>query len=442
MAIESTDVVAALTTDEQVDRNIQETVESALEMIECVALIGPRQVGKTTLAHRIIEDRENSVYRDLDDPEQREEVGNGVEFFNNHRDALIVLDEIQNCPDLFPALKAHIDRQRRENRGPGGKFLLLGSASLDLQQHAAASLTGRYREVQMMGLLPTELRATMGKVAEAELEMRSGVAQVADQAPANVDGVSFDQVEVLWCRGGLPRSFLAADDEISVAYRRSFIENYLRNDIRELGFDVDSRLLERCFRYLASVNGCEFKKQTFADALGTDHASIDQAIGVLNQLLLIRILEPWSLNVKHRVTRRPTIYIRDSGILHNLLELETIASLQAHDRRGHSWEGFVIESLIGTAVNSGKYRGGYYFRTDDGSSELDFVLDRGGGVTWGFEIKCGNTPRVSIKNTRAADMIGVERRFLIHTGVESFMTKQGDFEGMPLTKALGVVSGG
>lgn len=418
------------------EREIKNAVLNAFEANECVALIGPRQIGKSAFAKKLAAELGGSVFKELHDPKQRDEVGDGTDFFAAHANELVVLDEIQYCPHLFPSLKAHIDRQRHEGRRGAGRFLLLGSASLDLQHEAAAALTGRCTELQMTGLLPTEIITKGGRTEDFLPQALAADAQGDVKTGAD----PHDDLERLWCRGGQPDSFMAPSDAISAKRRRDFLDNYLQHDLKALGFDIDSRTLTRCLRFLATMNGCEFKKETYQGALELKRIELDAAIGVLDRLLLVRILEPWSRNVRHQVTQKPTLYVRDTGLLHTLLDLNTAEAVRAYAQNGKSWEGFVIEAMIGAAINAEKFDGGYFFRRKDGQEELDFVMDRGDGVFWAVEIKLSPTESVKMRHVRAAEMIEAERRFFVHAGPNEFFAKQGGFEALSLMEMLKTIA--
>ena len=234
--------------------------------------------------------------------------------------------------------------------------------------------------------------------------------------------------------------FWLTSDAISAKRRRDFLHGYLKHDLKALGFDINSRNLTICLKYLATVNGCEFETSTYQKALKLKHTEINEAVAVLERLLLVRILEPWSMNVRHQVTRNPTLYVRDTGLLHRLLNLNSAEDLLDYAQRGKSWEGFVIEAMIGAAINAQKFNRGYYFRTEKGKFELDFVMDRGRGVLWAIEIKLSPAERIRASHIEAAEMIGAERRFFVHAGQDPPFEKKGGFEALSLMDMLRTIA--
>ena len=406
-----------------VNRLICAEIDSTHLRKECVTLLGPRQVGKTTLACTYFEKKLGGVYRDLEEVEARTEIGTGRDFFARHKDRLIILDEIQECEYLFPSIKVHIDRQRLA-KNTNCRFLLLGSASLDLQRKSVASLSGRVSFKQITGvLLPELINALSDKiqvVSEDELlEYHKSLS------------------ELLMFRGGMPLSLFAKSTVESLQERSEIIETYIKNDIKKYGLDVDSATLERCLKHIAMVNGTQFEIGTFTSKLITNRQRVQDAISALEQLLLLRVIDPWSeINGRSvKISKHTKLYIRDSGLLVYLLRFKTPQSLLDSHHIGAIWESFVIESLIGTAQCTGYFENCYYYRTHDGKSELDLVLEFTDGTVWGIEIKYSQSKRLNAGNVEAAENIGAKKRLVVHNGTENFET-DGDFEAMPLHMAL------
>ena len=409
-----------------VDRSITSVIDATHSHIECVTLLGPRQVGKSTLATKHYYEKMGAVYRDLEESVARIEVGTGTNFFERHKDSLIVLDEIQECEYLFPNIKVHIDRQRRAENDKC-KFLLLGSASLELQRRSMASLTGRHAMKEMTGILLLEL---LGSLSD-KIHISSGdeLAECYKNA-----------TELLMFRGGMPLSLFAKSDSESANVREYFVESNVGFDLGRYGFNVDKITVDKCLEHIASVNGQQFEIGTFTSKLSRTAEKVHDAISALEQLLLLRALEPWSeVNGRSaKVSKHTKVYLRDSGLLTHLLGFESVEALTDSRRVGLVWEGFVIESLIGTAQCAGNFRNGYFYRTYKGDSELDFVLEFKDRVTWGIEIKYSEPKRLNAGNIDAAKSIGVSRRLAIHNGTRTYKIN-GGFEAMPLHKALEAV---
>ena len=410
-----------------VDRLVTSTIGIEYTYVECVTLLGPRQVGKTTLAGTYFERKLGGVYRDLEEIEARTEIGTGRDFFARHKDRLIILDEIQECEHLFPSIKVHIDRQRLAENS-NCRFLLLGSASLDLQKKSVASLTGRVSFLEMTGILLTELINSLSdkiQVSSADelLECHKSL------------------TELLMFRGGMPQSLFAKSNAESLEIRSRFVGSYVENDVEKYGLNVDKLTLQGCLEYIAANNGKQFEIVTFTSRLLTDRQRVQDAISALEQLLLLRVVQPWKKynGQNPRVSKHTKVYIRDSGLLSSLLGFENTKQLFSSRHIGAIWESFVIESLIGTAQSIGIYRNCFYYRTHDGNSELDLILEFTDRSTWGIETKLAEPKWLSSGNIKAAKTVGVDRRLAIHNGTKSYNIN-GEFEAMPLHKALDAVS--
>ena len=406
-----------------VDRLVPNAIDIEHTYVECVTLFGPRQVGKTTLARTYYEKKFGGVYRDLEKSKVREEIGTGSDFFEHHKNRLIILDEIQECGYLFPNIKVHIDEQRFvKNRDC--RFLLLGSASLDLQKKSVASLSGRVSFMEMTGVLLTELINSLSDKlhVSSEEELLECYKSLT---------------ELLMFRGGMPLSLFAQSDALSLGNRSRFVNSYIKNDIEKYGLNVDQATLERCLKHIAMVNGTQFEIGTFTSKLITNRQRVQDAISALEQLLLLRVIDPWSeINGRSvKISKHTKLYIRDSGLLAYLLRFKTPQSLLASRHMGMIWESFVIESLIGTAQSTGYFENCYYYRSHDGKSELDLVLEYTDGTVWGIEIKYSQSKRLNAGNVEAAENIGAKKRLIVHNGTENFET-DGDFEAMPLHMAM------
>ena len=347
-----------------------------------MVLTGPRQVGKTTLALDIAEGRP-ATYLDLESEGDRARLSEPELYFADHHDELLVLDEIQRLPGLFETLRGVIDRGRREGRA-NGRVLLLGSASLELLAQSGESLAGR--------------------VAFAEL------------APFDLTEVGSERLDRLWVRGGFPDSFLANTDEASLRWRRDFIRTYLERDIPQLGPRIPAETLRRLWTMLAHNQGGLLNAANLARGLGVSGATIGRYLDLMVDLLLVRRLPPRLANAGKRLVRSPKVYLRDSGLLHALLGIADKESLLGHPVVGGSWEGLVIENLIGVAgmdVESSFYR-------TSGGAGIDLVLTWPDGREWAIEVKRTLAPRLERGLRSALADIEPERGFVVYPGDERF----------------------
>jgi len=347
-----------------------------------VALLGPRQSGKTTMAHQLARPG-HSVYLDLESELDRAKLASPELYLGERLDRLVVLDEVHRVPDLFPVLRGLIDRARREGRR-SGLYLLLGSASLDLLQQAGESLAGRvaYRELTPFHAL---------ELPETELTR-------------------------LWVRGGFPDSHLARTPAVSLQWRRDFIRTYAERDIALLGGRVGSDALQRLWRMLAYQQGGLFNASVLARSLGLDTRTVNRYIDLLVQMFLLRRLEPWHVNLGKRLTKSPKLYLRDSGLLHALLGLPDEETLLGHPAVGASWEGFVLENLITAA---GPNASAHFYRTNAGA-EIDLLLRWPDGECWAIEEKRSLSPKVERGFYVACDDLKPSRRLVVYPGKDSF----------------------
>lgn len=364
------------------ERRIAPELTLLLKTSPAVVLTGPRQVGKTTLALDIAEGQQ-AAYLDLESESGRARLAQPELYFADHANELLVLDEIQRLPGLFEVLRGVIDRGRREGKGDG-RFLLLGSASLELLAQSGESLAGR--------------------VAFAEL------------APFDLTEVGTEQIDSLWVRGGFPESFLASDEETSLRWRRDFIRTYLERDIPQLGPRIPAETLRRLWTMLAHNQGCLLNAATIARGLGVSGTTIGRYLDLMVDLLLVRRLPPRLANVGKRLVRSPKVYVRDSGLLHALLGIADKEALLGHPVVGGSWEGLVIENLIGVA---GEDAEASFYRTSSGA-EIDLVLTWPDGREWAIEVKRTLAPRVERGMRSALTDIEPERSFVVYPGNERY----------------------
>lgn len=389
-------------------RNAFDVVKNRLSNFDSVAVLGPRQTGKTTLARQIADETGGGAsYLDLESAVDRRKLDDPEAYFAANREKLIVLDEIQRAPEIFQVLRGEIDARRRQN-GKVGKFLLLGSASMDLLRQSSESLAGRISFVELTPLQPDE---------------------IANVGPESIDN--------LWLRGGFPQSFLRESDAASLQWRLDFIRTYVERDIPKFGLQVDAERLELFWRMLANDQGELFNAQRYARSLGVSGHTVARYLEILEKLLLVRNLRPWFANSNKRLVKAPRPFVRDSGILHALLAIETTDALRGNSVVGKSWEGFVIEALIDAAGDRARP---YFYRTAAGA-EADLILEMTAQRCWAFEIKLSSAPKVDRGFHTAADDLAVERRILVHRGNETFPMR-GGIEAMTLMAALAAVRAG
>jgi uncharacterized protein len=360
-------------------------------------LLGPRQVGKTTLARSLANAwKSGAVYLDMERPADRARLDDPDGYLRAQRGKLVVLDEIHRLPQVFEVLRGIIDDHRAEGLRYG-HFLLLGSASLDLMQQTSESLAGRVAHFELGGIAPDEA-----------LEAGTGL-------------------ETLWTRGGFPESILAAGDLASLTWRQDFIRTYLERDVAQFAPRVPAQMLGRLWTMLAHNQGGLLNAAKLAAALGTAANTVTRYVDLLCDLQLVRRLSPWSANVGKRVTKTPKVYVRDSGIVHALLGLSDWDAVLGHPVAGMSYEGFVVEALIAAA---GAQRVPYFYRTHDGA-EIDLLFVRGGEIEMAIEVKRSSAPKVERGFTTAVQELAIAKKYVVYPGSARFGLRNG-------VEALGV----
>ncbi len=354
------------------DRLAAQRIRQRLTSSPAVAILGPRQVGKTTLARAIASEHANALYLDLEKPDDRARLEQSGVFFRANRERLVVLDEIQNLPEVFSVMRGEIDDDRR-----AGRFLVLGSASFKLLRQSQ-SLAGRLALVDMAPLLLPEVHE------------------------------SFEDIQTLWLRGGFPGSFTAADEPTAWAWREDFVRHFLNTDLPGLGIKVEPELMRRFWRMVAHLHGQLFNASAIANSLGLSAPTVTRYLDHLCNSLMLRRLEPYHANLGKRLVKSPKVYVRDSGLLHYLLGIRDVNDLLGHPSTGASWEGFIVEQIC-SQLGSG-YPVTFY-RTAAGA-ELDMVIETGLKKI-GIEIKFSSAPKVTKGFWQACEDVGVDKAYVV-----------------------------
>ena len=341
-----------------INRGATGELQQSLAHNPVTALIGPRQCGKTTLARHVLQIRKDALFLDLELPSDMRKLADSELFLQEHADRLICIDEVQLKPNLFPLLRALVDKDRRP-----GRYLILGSASRDLVRQSGETLAGRIHYIELTPLNWTELAGSTGK-----------------KAP---------DFKKHWWRGGFPPAFLAATDAQSDAWRHDLIMDYLSRDIPAFGFTIPMPTMARFWKMIAHYHGGLMNASKFGQSIDISHNTVRKYIDILEQTFMVRTLQPLEVNLKKRMVKSPKIYLRDSGLLHTLLEIENMTELYGHPVYGASWEGWCIEQLIG-ALPQWKP---FFYRTSSGE-EIDLILVKG-KKRLAFEIKASLTPHLS-----------------------------------------------
>lgn len=364
-----------------ISRIVTTEIEQALAHQAAVALVGPRQVGKTTLAHALAEDRDGAIYLDLESSEDREKLAESVLFLRAYEDSLVVLDEIHRMPEVFAVLCGMIDKGRRSGHGTG-RFLILGSASLELLRQSSESLAGH---ISFLEITPFQW-----------LELSAGEAEQRQ----------------LWLRGGFPGSTLAVDDAVSYRWRTDFIRTYLERDVHQFGPRIPAETLARLWTMLAHGQGGLLNASRLAASLEITSPTVQRYIDLLADLLLVRRLQPYASNTGKRLVKSPKVYVRDSGLVHALLGVRSYEELLGHPVCGASWESFVIENLLAAAPE--RTRASFY-RTAAGA-EIDLLLEMRGRGLWAIEVKRSLSVRPKKGFYLACEDLHPERRLVVHAG--------------------------
>ena len=366
-----------------INRNTQSFVNDNLSIFPAVTILGPRQCGKSTLVKMLYQDTDAYLYLDLQNLDDLNKLKEPVLFFQANQHLTICLDEIQLVPELFSVLRSEIDRNRRP-----GRFILLGSASQDLIQKTSESLAGR---VGLIELTPF----TIGEVEQdTDFELNK-----------------------LWLRGGYPDSYLALSEQGSVLWRENFLRTYVERDIPQLGFQIPAMQLRRLLTMCAHNHGQLFNSSKLGESLGVTYQTIRRYIDLMEQTFIIRSLPPFEKNIKKRLIKSPKIYVRDSGLLHRLLQINDFNSLMGNPVFGASWEGFVIENII-----SSLYDCKFSFYRSASGDELDLLVERGNRMV-AVECKASSAPQVTKGFWNAIETIQPHRTYIIAPVSSSYLFK-------------------
>jgi hypothetical protein len=363
-----------------IERRLYNKIQASMKAYPVVGIIGSRQAGKTTLAKMVRDTlKKKSIYLDLELPSDQDKLFEPELYLGQFADSLVIIDEIQRLPSLFPLLRALVDQRR-----VGGRFLILGSASPDLIRHASESLAGRiiYHEL----------------------------------TPLRLEEIGYDEVNRLWLRGGYPLSYLAKSNDASFTWRDSFIKTYLEMDIPQLGIHVPSAQLRRFWTMLAHSHAQLWNANRIAGSMGLSAPTIRRYLDILEDTFIVRQLQPYHANLKKRLIKSPKIYIRDTGMLHSLLRIRTLKDLQDHPSAGSSWEGLVIEQALGILPEGWQ---AFFYRTSAGA-EIDLLLLDDKNKPIAIEIKYSAGARVSRGFWNAFKDLSCTRGFVIYAGEEFY----------------------
>lgn len=372
-----------------IDRpGILQSIETALDRAPVVALSGPRQCGKTTLARRLLS-RDSVNYFDMEDPTSLARLDEPMTALGP-LEGLVVIDEVQRRPDLFPVLRVLVDREETRAR-----FLVLGSASGELERQSSESLAGRIERIRIGGFSLAEVGA--------------------------------DSLGQLWARGGFPRSFLAARDADSISWRDQFIQTLLERDMPQWGVTVPAIALRRMWTIVAHYHGQTWNAAEAARALDVSQPTVRRYLDLLTDAQVIRQLQPHYANLKKRQVKSPKVYVRDSGLLHRLLGIDTNKALLEHPKVVASWEGFALEQVLATE----RYEDAMFWATHQGA-EIDLLLQRD-GLRLGVECKRTDAPKITPSIRIALEDLGLARVVILYPGAQRYPLAD-NVEAVPLSE--------
>jgi predicted AAA+ superfamily ATPase len=370
-------------------RYLQEQLIQSLKAMPIVAILGPRQVGKTTLAFNLAELMDKkSIYLDLESDTDFNKLTDAEAYLKRLEGSLVIIDEVQRKPDLFRILRGIVDERKRKGER-FAQFLLLGSASRELLQHSSETLAGRIRYLELSPFTTYELMQN--------------------------EGPAFD-LEKLWLRGGFPDSYLAESNDESWKWRSDFIYTYMERDLPLMGVGIAPAQLKRFWKMLSHYNGSTVNLSELGRSLELSHTTIKKHLDVLTDFYMLRQLQAWSGNIKKRLVKTPKVYIRDSGILHNLMNVTTMDALLSNPGVGASWEAFVIENILSLLDNRWTYT---YYRTAT-QVEIDLVLETPDKEIWAIEIKRSSAPKLGRGFYEACKDIGATHKWIVNANSENY----------------------
>jgi predicted AAA+ superfamily ATPase len=363
-----------------INRLLQEKAEKSLARYPVVGILGSRQVGKTTLA-KMIKNRmkRKVIYLDLELPSDLNKLQDPELYLSRFEDTLVIIDEIQRMLSLFPLLRALVDRKRT-----AGRFLILGSASPELIRHSSESLAGRiiYHEL----------------------------------SPFSLAEINSESIQKLWLRGGYPKSYLLRSNDDSFTWREAFIKTYLEMDIPQLGIRIPAQQLRRFWTMIAHSHGQLWNASKIAGSLGISAPTVRSYLDILEETFIVRQIQPYHSNIKKRLIKSPKVYIRDSGLLHTLLNIRSIEDLHGHPSLGSSWEGFIVEQILGILPERWQT---YFYRTGAGA-EIDLILFDSKHKPVAIEIKYSISPKVDRGFWNAYEDLSCKKGYVVYPGIESY----------------------
>lgn len=365
-----------------IEREIFSKLLERLAAFPAVALLGPRQVGKTTLAMQVAR-QISSVYLDLESPEDLSKLTDPQSYLRLHENKLVILDEVQRIPHLFQVLRGLVDEGKRKGLTTT-RFLLLGSASVELIKQSSESLAGRIAYLELPCL--------------------------------NLNECGKTETNKLWVRGGFPNSFLASTDGDSYIWRENFIRTYLERDIPQLGPRIPAETLRRFWTMLAHNQGTLLNSAQLARNLAVDGKTVARYLDLMVDLLLLRLLPPWHNNAGKRLVKSPKIFIRDSGLVHALLRIIDHEDLLSHPVVGSSWEGLVIENIISSLAEGSSY---HFYRTSSGA-EIDLLLCTPGNKVYAIEIKRSVAPKIEKGFYVACNDLEIKNKYIVYPGHDQY----------------------
>ena len=387
-----------------IKRSLESSLRTALAAMPVVALLGPRQVGKTTLALEVAKAADKpTAYLDLELDSDLAKLDDPEAYLRRFENQLLIIDEVQRKPDLFRLLRGLVDIRKRAGE-KSGQFLLLGSASRDLIQHSSETLAGRIRFLELSPFSVLEIHQHRQRNAG---------------------------LEKLWLRGGFPDSYLAKTEDDSWSWRSDFIASYVERDIPFMGPRVAATTMRRLWSMLAHNNAQQVNYSKLGASLGVSYKTVKNYIDTLTDFYMLRQIQPWAGNSKKRLVKAPKIYVRDSGLAHRMLNIPDIETLLGHPAIGASWDSFVIENILRTI--SDKWQHSFY-RTS-AQAEVDLVLEGPNRQVWAVEIKRSSAPTVTKGFHFACEDIRATKKFLIYPGTERFPLAN-DIEAMGLLAFL------